>query len=175
MTKRRYNTWREREDRVIEISLTKGKIALVDKADLEKVLCWKWHVCSHGGERWYAYTTIRLSPYKSTTLRMHRVILEPPTKMNIDHINHDGLDNRRCNLRCVTYSQNNVNRIKKAKATSRFKGVRLDKRDGKWQARLGINGKQICLGNFSEEIDAAHAYNKAAHKQWGEFALLNPI
>lgn len=85
----------------------------------------------------------------------------------------DGLDNRRCNLRIVTRSQNHMNRRKALGFTSGFKGVFWVKRVGKWGASIGINYKDIHLGYFSSEIDAAHAYDKAAYENYGDFAILN--
>lgn len=173
MAKRQFNTWREREDGVIEIDLTQGKVALVDRADLDKVLPWKWVAHFERG-RWYAYAGVTVGPYKSKLLRMHRLILDPPDGMDVDHINHDGLDNRRFNIRTATRSQNLANRDTSTRRKSRYKGVHeivnrpLAKR---WVA--GCQDRK--LGYFATEIEAAQAYNEAARESFGEFAVLNPV
>ena len=173
MAKRQYNTWQEREDCVIEINLTQGKVALIDKTDLEKVLPWKW--CAHFEcGRWYAYSSVTVGPYKSKLLRMHRIILEPPDGMEVDHVNHDGLDNRRYNIRIATRSQNLANRDRPVGRNYRYKGIyciRNRPLRKPWTARLSKEK----LGYFATEIEAAHAYNQAARERFGEFAVLNPI
>ncbi len=91
-----------------------------------------------------------------------------------DHINTDSLDNRRANLRLATHSQNSCNsRRDKSKTLSRFRGVSFSKRKGKWFAAIRINGKKTWLGYFNDEEDAARAYDHAARKYHGEFAMLN--
>lgn len=95
---------------------------------------------------------------------------EPPNE--IDHINGDRFDNRFCNLRMVTSSQNHMNRTtKRAGTSSRYKGVSLV--HGRWQAHIRISGAGKVLGNFTTELDAAKAYDVAAREHFGEFACPN--
>ena len=94
---------------------------------------------------------------------------------DVDHWNGDGLDNRRRNLRAATPSQNQHNRRKRLGCSSRFKGVHWHKRHGKWAAKIRIDGRQLHLGYFPVERDAAAAYNLAANQEFGEFALTNEI
>src|SRR5687768_17425464 len=117
----------------------------------------------------YAFTQIRKSDGTKTTMQMHRLIMGLDGPL-VDHENHNGLDNRRENLRHATQQQNKRNqRIRKN--TSGFKGVRWDK--GKWQARIMIDGIQLNIGRYFEPLDAARAYDAAARQYHGEFASIN--
>ncbi|MBK8246318.1 MAG: hypothetical protein IPK85_02755 [Gemmatimonadetes bacterium] len=91
----------------------------------------------------------------------------------LDHINHDGLDNRRVNLRPATSSQNQGNsRINKSGRTSRYRGVSFHKASKKWRVRIGSGrqGTQAIIGYYADEAEAARAYDAAAIEHWGEFA-----
>ena len=105
---------------------------------------------------------------------MHQVVNATPVGMITDHIDHDGLNNDCQNLRTVTRAQNSFNSLKKRLATSRFKGVYRNQR-GTWHATIGVNGKTLSLGYFEIEVDAAKAYNLAAIRYFGEYAVLNNI
>ncbi len=105
---------------------------------------------------------------------MHQELVKVPDGMVVDHINHDGMDNRRANLRPATYSQNLYHRKNRSGAKySKYKGVSWKKHNRKWEARIGFEKKEIHLGYFRSEIDAARAYDRAAKKYHGEFASLN--
>ena len=105
---------------------------------------------------------------------MHRQILNAPAYMLVDHINGNGLDNRKANLRLATGVQNGYNRRKTRKRTwSKYKGVTFDKRRKKWQAKIVVNGRKQYLGSFNNQLDGARAYDRAARKYHGEFAALN--
>lgn len=107
---------------------------------------------------------------------MHRVILNTPKGMESDHINGDGLDNRRCNLRICTTSQNQQNQQTQSRIkSSGFKGVNWAKRANKWVARIVIAKKEMWLGSFDSELKAALAYDNAAKKYFGEFSKTNFI
>lgn len=93
--------------------------------------------------------------------------------MEVDHINGDGLDCRRGNLRLCTSQGNNQNRRKTKAYTSRFKGVSLDRSRNQWRATIKLNRKLKYLGRFESQRAAAHAYDIAAIKLFGEFARLN--
>lgn len=153
-----------------EIQLTQNKAALVDDSDFEYLNQYKW--CFNGR---YAIREIRIEGRKRTVL-MHRIIVSVPSGLEIDHINGNGCDNRRNNLRLCTHKQNVRNCKKCAKQTSsKYKGVCWHKINRKWQAYIGVDGKIIYLGYFAIEDDAARAYNIAALKYFDEFAKPNII
>lgn len=154
-----------------KISLTQGKFAIVDDADFEWLNQWKWH---HSGG--YARRNIRQKAGKKKSISMHRLIMNPPPDMDIDHANGHGLDNRRRNLRFCTCSQNLGNSRKWKRATSsRYKGVSWACSRHKWQAHIQSTDKRHSLGRFDNEEEAARAYNIAAKKAFGVFARLNVI
>lgn len=143
--------------------------ALVDDEDYLIASRFNWHLNNSG----YAAKSIHPTRLTNTTILLHRVLMGVKKGQFVDHINHDTLDNRRLNLRIVTLGQNCCNRIKVAKATSKFKGVGFI--DGKFRARINFQRRSTYLGVFDSEIDAAEAYNKAASALHGEYACLNKI
>lgn len=155
------------ESDIVGVPLNKGQIAIIDAADAERVLKYKWYVRpdKHGG--FYAKACI---DGKKTGL--HRFILDAPQGMDVDHINHNPLDNRRCNIRVCTRAQNMMGQ--KPHSGSPYKGVSFITEKKKWIAQIGVSSKNIHLGYFDNEVDAARAYNEAAKKHFGEYALLNP-
>lgn len=164
----------------IEIPLTKGLTALVDEvdSDLNKM---KWCAQTSPFEHSYAVRHSHVRPKERVRIVMHRVVMERILGRSllkgedVDHANRNGLDNRRCNLRVATRSQNIANRGPLKTNTSGFKGVNFIKSTGKWQAAICVKGVQISLGTFLSPVDAARAYNDAALTHFGEFAYLNPI
>jgi hypothetical protein len=112
----------------------------------------------------------------SRRLWMHRLIMEPQPHEVVDHIDGDGLNNQRSNLRVCSQAENGRNRRKqrtRAETASRFKGVSWDKTNQKWRARIVLGGKQRSLGNFRCEEQAARAYDAAAREHFGGFACTN--
>lgn len=146
-----------------EIKLAKGKTTLIDDEDWELVKDYKW---SAQGKKdtLYAVTTI--------TISMHQLIMGAKGQQ-IDHINGNGLDNQKSNLRTATSQQNSFNRRKRSGCSSVYKGVCWSKRAKKWRAYLTKNQKHFSLGYFHNEIDAARAYDRAALTHFGSFARLN--
>lgn len=150
------------------IPLTQGKFALVDDEDFEKINEYKWSYQARG----YAY---KRNPNQSESfvLWMHRVIMNAPDYFEVDHVNGNGLDNRKENLRLSTRSQNAINTPKRKNNTSGYKGVTFFKRDKKWKAQITFEGRNIALGCYNTPIEAALVYDDAARKYFGEFASVN--
>lgn len=148
-----------------------GRVALVDDEDYGFVLPYRWNLqpCRTSGA--YAIANaIRFRDGKPTTVKMHQVI----TGWAItDHINGDGLDNRRANLRPATPAQNAQNRRKHRPTSSQYKGVSWNKRERAWVALLRSRPRITYLGKFASEVEAARAYDAAALEAWGEYACLN--
>ena len=155
------------------IPLTRGKYAIVDPEDYYTHAGYKWHV-QEGTRTLYAVRQICLGKRKTKAIHMHREILNAPDGIYVDHINRNGLDNRKANLRLATRRQNARNTPKTNKTTSsKYKGVSLRTRQGKWSATIFADGRNTHLGHFESQIDAAKAYDKAAKKYYGQFAVLN--
>lgn len=108
-------------------------------------------------------------------IRLHRLIMNAPSDVEVDHVNRDKLDNRRSNLRICTKSENQKNRPKQSNNTSGYKGVSWNKKMNKWAININAEGRRIYIGSRSNKEDAALAYNEAAIKYHGEFAQLNLI
>lgn len=156
-----------------------GNYALVDDIDYEIVNKIKWY-CAKDNNNFYAISN------KGKHTKMHRLILGL-TAPNIlaDHIDHNGLNNQKCNLRICSHSENMRNRKSCQNSTSKYLGVNWEKRryykNGVrkdypgWKASLKFNKKNVFIGMFKDEKDAALAYNKKATELFGEFANLNII
>ncbi len=156
-----------------KIPLTQGKFALVDDEDFEELRGYKWHAAKnkYGG---FMATRSCICPLvkQIKTIHMHRQIISCPKSKQVDHVNHETLDNRRGNLRECTNQQNAMNRIPYKNNSSRYKGV-YKYSEKRWQASIRGNSKKIHLGYFVNELDAAKEYDKAAKELFGEFAFLN--
>ena len=140
---------------------------LVDDTDHKWLNQWKW-TASQGTASLY----VQRQSHKGKRIFMHRFILKTPKGEITDHINHNGLDNRRCNIRIATKMQNNLNRKPRK---DKYKGVSRggEPRKKKWQARIVVNKKSISLGYYATPKEAAKAYDKAALEYFGEFACIN--
>lgn len=155
-----------------EVRLFGGLVALVDSADVELVSGYRWHA-NVKPHTTYARTSVAMPGGGQRDVVMHRLIMNAPDGVEVDHRNRDGLDNRRANLRLATRQQNSVNRAAGGGTAGDYKGVSWDGARGLWRARIKVDGRRRCLGRFKSEWEAAHAYNAAALAAWGEFAHLN--
>lgn len=158
-----------------EIKLTQGKVALVDDEDYGWLNQWKWYAFNGHRDNKYAARDIRINKDNKKVIFMHRFILDCPWNMFVDHINHNGLDNRRSNIRLCSHRQNCFNKSPKRNGTSKYVGVYLDTRNlsKMWRSAIFMGVKKIHLGYFKTEEEAAAAYDRMAIKLYGEFANLN--
>jgi len=147
---------------VKEIILTQGKMALVDDEDFQYLTAFKWSAQKQRNT-YYTGRMINLENGKRKTLMMHHVIMgTTPEGKEIDHIDGNGLNNQRSNLRFVTRRQNQQNAVNsKVKRTSKYPGVSYDSRRNKWKAYIKINNYHKDIGRFNAEIDAFNAYRNA--------------
>jgi hypothetical protein len=155
------------------IRLTKGRHAIVDAADYEWLSQWKWYFGAGYAMRG-AYTKLPSGKWSRTTVYMQRVIMSTPHDMETDHRDGNKLNNSRSNLRICTHSQNQHNKPKiNHRSSSRFKGVTWHKKERLWHAQLELNNRNVHIGRFLKEENAALAYNLAALSHFGEFANFN--
>lgn len=152
-----------------EIKLTQNKVALVDDEDFERLSQYKWHAIKIH-RSWYARRAAN-----GKRIYMHRELINTEQGYFIDHINRNGLDNRRQNIRACSISENNRNTSSHKGSSSKYLGVYWDSNKNKWKASISYKNKVIHLGRYSIETQAALAYNLAAAKYFGEFANLNII
>ncbi|HZV35101.1 MAG TPA: HNH endonuclease [Verrucomicrobiae bacterium] len=155
------------------ILLTKKLETLIDDCDFDLVSQFKW--CASKGKNGNYYAATKFPGAKSLTL-LHRLIMDCPAGSVVDHINGDGLDNRRENLRICSMAQNNVNRVSN-RNTSGFRGVYFLNKPGlkkPWYARAGSRkGKMIHGGYFATPAEAARRYDDLARELFGQFAKTN--
>ena len=150
-----------------KIKLTQGKFALVDDSDYKWLNQFKWQARKNR-RNWYAHRNTPKINGKKTKVNMHREILglEPFDGKEVDHINRNGLDNRRSNLRIANQTINQRNQRKHTNNTSGFTGVHWYKRLNKWRANIHVNHKTINLGVYSNLLDAVRARKQAEIKYW---------
>jgi hypothetical protein len=170
---------------MIEIPLTRGKIALVDDADFETVSRYKWRAVKNeafGQTYWYAQAHLPMVDGRRKDVKMHRLIMGAPDGVQVDHRDFDGLNNQRYNIRIASAVQNGSHRRKSVailavRCSSPFKGVTFvaDQRvkSRPWKAMIGYKNERRLVGYFATDKEAAAAYDAAARTLHGEFAKLN--
>lgn len=155
-----------------EIALTKGKVATVDDEWYPVLTQRKWHYTNGG----YAARRDQVPGYKhGKIVFMHHLVLPRQEGTFTDHINGDRLDNRAHNLRYCTIAESNHNLCGHHDGSSRYKGVCWSIEKKRWRASIYAGGKQRHLGYFSDEAEAALAYDTAAREAHGAFAKLNGV
>ena len=154
-----------------EIKLTKGFVAFIDDEDFERVNAFKWCVRIKSNTQ-YAIRGVSIGGRKTKTITMHQFITNSGIGFVTDHIDRNGLNNQKYNLRVCTQSQNCMNR-KTNYGSSIYKGVNFNKRLQKWVSYIRFDKKLIHLGCFEDEKIAAKTYDLAAIKYFGEFANIN--
>lgn len=151
----------------MEIQLTQNKKTTIDSEDLPIITVHNWTAhqqCS----KFYA-----IASHCGNMIYMHRFLLNTPKGLHTDHVNGNTLDNRRCNLRIATCSQNIMNQALHTNSTSGYKGVTFYA--GKWRAKIMVDRYTVDLGRFFTIEEAALAYNRAALQYHGKFAYLNKV
>lgn len=172
-------------DGIIRLPLTRGYEAIIDAEDFEREhVCgyragfqWRGRVCDR---KWMAlpkqhtvYAKCSIwAQGRQHELRLHRLIMDAPADKLVDHIDGNGLNCRKKNLRFATYQGNSAN-CRRTTGTTRFKGVAVHRETGKFEAYIKFNGKKRHLGLFVTAEAAAAAYDAAAVSLWGEFAKTN--
>jgi hypothetical protein len=155
---------------VKEIKLTKGKVALVDDEDYDYLMQWSW--CAIKGKHTYYAERGAYVEGKHRCFLMHREIMKTPKGEQVDHIDGNGLNCQKYNMRNCSNTQNCWNN-KIRRSMWGYKGVYIRKENGTFRAYINVFKKRINLGTYATVEEAAHAYDKAAIKYFGEFANLN--
>lgn len=156
------------------INLTQGKSVIVDDDDYEWLSKNNWYAHKQG-KTWYAKRTTSIN-YHVTIIHMHREIMGlgiDNGKVYVDHIDGNGLNNAKSNLRLCTKAQNGMNRGPQRDNSSGYKGVGWDRSRHKWRAQITVNGKNTFIGRYNTKEKAARAYDKKAKELYGEFAYTN--
>jgi len=157
------------------IPLTRGKQVIVDDEDYEILSKHKWYASKNKRGNGYVYYAARTDMESRKVVYMHRTIMNASVGTQVDHINHNTLDNSRTNLRLASPAQNNWNSQRPVTNTSGYKGVSWKKRAKLWEAYLNLNNRKKHIGYFHSKEDAALSYNDEAKKTFGAFANLNIV
>lgn len=154
------------------LTLSQGQFAIVDVSDYDWLSKWKWTaVWDKNAKTFYAARTYQLEDGRYKHVRMHRIIMDAPRGILVDHADHNTLNNRRYNLRFATYSQNNANARHRNKTG--FKGITFRAKKNRWRAIIKKDKKSIELGLFKTAEEAHAAYCVAAKELHGDFACVN--
>lgn len=156
------------EGNIAYIALSAGHESVIDASDIHLAEGYNWSA-QPNGKTVYAHRR-EVRDGKDTAIRLHSLIMSPPKGMEVDHIDGDGLNNRRANLRLATHSENCANRRLPSTSSSGLKGVSWHKNQQQWLAKIKVAGITLHLGSFSTAQEAHEAYCKAAARHQGKFA-----
>ena len=161
--------------KIMEIKKQKrnGKeyVILIDEEDYDKIKDYYWRIDAPVTRPWYGPYVVGEHRKTKKKVKLHRLILDAPDGMDVDHIDHNGLNNTKENLRICTHMQNMANRKKNSNNKTGFKGVSLHRK--KYRAQLRFNGERFSLGCYDTPEEAARAYDEKAKELHGEYANLN--
>lgn len=153
------------------ISLTQGFVALVDDTDYDRVSAYKWCVTKTKSNL-YGIRKVRTPDGRTTSQLLHRFVMGvTDRRIYVDHVDHNGLNCQRQNLRRCVPGENSAN-VRKSRGKSKYRGVSWATDRGMWRASIRIE-KNIHLGYFADEVEAAHAYDDAARIRFGVMANCN--
>ena len=163
------NTYEINEEVVIiscynKVGEITGKI-IIDKEDFDKIRIYQWHIENSRPSIQYAQASI-----PKGTIRLHKLII--PSDFQIDHINHNGLDNRKCNLRICTNAENNRNKRFERNPRSGYTGIRYNSKTGSYYVRIMVNKKEISLGAYKSIEEAIEVRKKGEEKYFGNFKYI---
>lgn len=158
----------------MRVQVGRDHFAEIDEEDLPLVLPYKWllHTTKTARATQKYAKAIDRRDGKTTTIYMHRLVLRAKQGSYVDHIDHNGLNNKKSNLRECTNSQNMAN-SRWPVGKSGYRGVCFYKPEGTWRARISVNGKEKTLGYRRTPEEAARLYDIAAREQFGDFAITN--
>lgn len=154
----------------VAVPLTKGYTAFVSSADAERVLALNWYAEERPNGR--VYGRARVPGGGGAKVYLHKFVLDAGAD-DVDHKDGDGLNCCRDNLRRASRTLNNANSQKRTGCSSQYKGVSWNKPLGKWTAQIKVGERQEYIGQFTDEVAAARAYDRRALEVFGEFARLN--
>lgn len=154
------------------IPLTQNQHAIVDDSDYDWLSQWKWYAFKDGQTFYALRTASRKAPGVRKKIRMHRIIIDAPNDMEVDHLNGDGLDNQRNNLRLATRSENGRN-MRPQNAKSGYKGVYKNPIGKTWIAQAHKGNKKHYAGCYLNPVVAALAYDLLAFRIFGSYARPN--
>lgn len=158
---------------MIQFPVGHGLTAMIDDEDEALLARANWYAMKdYRTQTWYCMAWERTKDGRHR-LAMHRILMNDPKGMLIDHVDGNGLNNQRENLRLATCQQNSRNRISPRQRAGTFKGLNWDAQRGKWMAKIYVNYRCINLGRYPRPEDAARAYDRAAVAYFGQFAKLN--
>jgi AP2 domain. len=160
------------DDSYIRVPLGYNKFALIDREDAVIVVQWRCRAQKLPGGKIYVNCHRTIDGVREDTT-LHRLLMQPPPDMDVDHRNGDSLDCRRENMRICTQQQNTFNRRKRRDSRQPYVGIRPAPNGIRWYAYISCDRKQTYLGSFATPEEAARAYDAKAKETRGEFAYLN--